>query len=839
MLICTLGSGKSADDLLTLLTLWSKKGLLSPFAIAVPADEGSDEAVLIKHLDGGKVEESSVDEMMVTWNEVPTLIAVSIGRQEAALNSVGLNVGKLVMGKILSSVDASVSPQGVHVYITDGPETPAPVSEGSEWAMRLLVAPEDRASPELLMGPIIEEVFIGHAAAAVASIGGLWAVQPPETPEATINWFFSEGTQGSSDMVLLTRQYTRILDFPNLISELAEAARLDPSGYPNPSQDKFERVSIKEHLPRFGEAFVSHFAEIQLGQPDLLPPDPVRKLGLLAAARELIPYAITQLINRPVNMAEDFLRSVHDRAATFVESKYPDGLHVLRWDELGVDAAAQKGAVEDLAELANRLNESPTTTLWSTYIQLCLGLLDGSDGEGTALIEDQLYRTTEKRRMLALAPSEIVPDPWTLKSPEANQESVIGESEASAGEDPSPIDGSGEISLTETIRALISNVQETATEAISKIEEARAASPQQDLLNERESSRDELTQFAKQASRNVRSTLFGIVAWLALSIYLGFYTHLHLKPWAIVSIAVTLLASPVMLAVSAFRAWRGQGDLKAKLRTREIDAINRVLAEAHIRSVTHRIERRLSELDDWNSILGMVIHHPFDYEESAQDPVANELGDAAFPSSVQWGNAMSSPEQVRLNQNLFKASIYKTGWLRTRFSQLENLIAPHLLGEIGADQEQWLADIEGDTSLDPQSPRRVFKILLEDSLRSKDGSALLGQIQEFLRQRRVAEIADVVVIPSALGGPKTEKVENFLNLDGLDDGRLLPAIWKSGKEFSDRGVIQGHRNAGEGNHVALGLNASTGLVVPRIVVSRRERTARISGEGLNAFSDGR
>ena len=194
----------------------------------------------------------------------------------------------------------------------------------------------------------------------------------------------------------------------------------------------------------------------------------------------------------------------------------------------------------------------------------------------------------------------------------------------------------------------------------------------------------------------------------------------------------------------------------------------------------------------------------------------------------------SSPEQVRVNQNRFRSSLYEAGWLRKRLRELELDIAPRLINETGKDEEQWLATIEGDTSQDQQSPRRVFMHLLEETLRSRDSTAMVEKIQQFLSENPVSQIVDEVVVRGRTAQTPTT-VEEFLHLESLPERQLLPAIWESGHKLSDRGKIKDHLIMGEFDKVSVLHRTQDGSLLPRLVTSRLERTARIDGGGIQAF----
>jgi|GEM_PF-2406801 len=965
MIIIALGAGDVVGQIVDRLQAWSAAGLLTPVVVAQSPDGAStDDALTLTYLSGGTSVNWSLDDMLGRLTSPPVLIRVStvsgVPPQATLANSSSSAVLHAI-GKVLDRLNDMPR---LWAIFGDRPDATFPDLQFNEWQNRVIFAAEDRRSPEVSVAALNPANFPGHVAAGIAGLCSLWLVQGGDGEGGAARWLLASNQGGMAEMVWMARQFTRIIEFPELLGQLVDGIALDPKAYPNPNQDAFERVELGERLGPLAAAFVEHFPELQLGRPDLLPPDAEEVIGLVEKAKRLFRYVIDQVALRPAQIADQMIGGFYDRTARLLEGKYPEaGVRVIRWKEIAAGTQPDHSAASTLAAASPVLNEGNLAGVWSPFIQASVSLLDGSDGPGREIFGDQLFLTTQHRQLIALSPAEVARDPWAqvpvhsvvvkpeqgLRAPQSisttapSADPAVSSSPqappastplppppsaspqggtlpppppvgaqagtlpppplavptsgtvlppppmpaAAAGSPPSaPPTGGGvgeasseplppaiplaasepsvtvriptpppapdittasassgeavsehvvdveddDLSFTGRVRSLIAAENAKASDAIEKIDASRADEPPVGPKVLAEQAAAERAKISRRTRRSVRSTLALIVLALAGTIYFGFFaSHGHALVASLIVVAILVL-SPVFLVLAALRGWRFQTRTIEEARKQAVESVNQVIAEAHLRVADVRLSRRLRELDDWRETIGMLIHHPLAFPTAAQVD-RGTTNDLRLPSSVMQGHSVTERGAVESLQRRFVTSLYHQGWLMERYGELSAMAVPEILDSSSPEADQTLRAIEGDTSLDPQSPRRKLKAIIERELKNQSAAPIFKRLGNFLEGKALNELASRVRVGVAGGETVDLSVDEFLNLDALPHGALLPSHWEVGGP-SERGTIVDVRVDGAHEHAGVPMQSAEGIAVPRVVVTRLDRTDKIAPDRL-------
>ena len=917
-----------ADQVADTLMAWSAAGLLEPVVIARPGSEKDQVATSV--LTAGVVQEIAFQDLLYQMTEPPLLVRASLLSGEHSEVSSAEGPSTVIYDTFVKVLADLSQLKRLWVLFSDRPDATFPELVLDNWPYRAVFAAEDRGGPEYQVAALNPSKFAGHVAAGLASLCSIWVVEnDAESTPAT--WLMSDNDGHAFDMVWMIRQYTRILEFPTLQSSLLEGMVLDPSLYPNPSQEKFERVLLGSKIDELASTFLKQFPELSLGRPDFLPEEKeVVTVGIVEKFRRVWAYLLSELAMRPVDMLDDAFGRVYTRAATLLEEKFPESnVRVQSWKEIGAPAKQVSDIANEIAQVqSQRLIQGEMSHVWLPYIHLAFSLLDGNEGEGTEIVKDLLYQTVQELRSITGDPHEVVRDPWATSAVEADtdenldlvspsrvapqamasassqtetvtisldashegveefqhdDESVsessplaVSQSATELGEGDSPVlpppptnfsmlpppptnyvappatqaspvvtteepapvfveqkqEVRADTSFTGSVRWLIQRDREQAVEAIRKVEEQRAqteAAPQP-----QPSAQSVKPQ--RRGRRNLLSTAAFLLLVIAGTSYYCFVAKNQILIGFLIIVAV-VVTSPFWLVLSVLRGWRftlkKQKDQSHEARQKA----NEIIAEVHLKVATNRLDWRLQEIDDWNEIIGMVVHHPFAIPTasvSAEMPEVQQLG---FPAAVQVAEAVIPDEQLRSLKRRFTTNVYQPGWLRARYLQLKSEAAGELL-ELQAEEGQATArPLEGDVSHDPESPRRRFKSIIETRLRGDDGAQLIKQMDEFLEGRPLTEL--VTEVNSSLPGATTiVDLEEFLDLFDTKrhpKGSVLDSHWEVAK-VQGRSSIAQSMQTGNFGHVKVQTQTMGGRHLPRVIVNRFDRTNRNVVAGLIMLS---
>jgi len=871
-------------QILERLTNWSTNGFIEPLYVALGGDDVGAGPVEIVRVNPSGATTLNLEQMLDTLNEIPMVIQVCLGRQDSG-TQVGKRAAEEVWDVVLRFADSSQKFQKATVLATDSPVTQFSIDVDDTWSARFFLVPEDRIRPTSPIGHLNIELFASHVAAGLVSLCGLWVTpnhdQMSITAVAAIDKIMSEGLQGTPDMLFLYRSFVRMVQFPTLVTSVIDeaSAEFGRQEYPNPDQAQFERTSLATYIPSMADSFVANFPEIQSGEPNLLPPlgTEKSKQKLLQAIRALINQALQQLVLRPAELVDNFLGSYYDHLAARVEGLVPNGnIEVVRWRELGESAKPNPKIAEELSQNIDRLPEPDVSPIWTAYRNLALGLLDGHQNSGTQLVTDKLFISSANRQMIIPYPSEIAADP-------------LVESESAATEpkpdvsDAAPPSAPALLNLTQAIRQRIEASMNNSTARVEQIQTKRAEEGSEAVETQIAQEQAEAERITRKITRTVRGTFGGILLSLALAAYGAFFTHHTVRGWlgylllaALVTgptlivtsalrtmyvptftvglvVAFALLAnalhlsfrwylvilgllvillSPLLLALSIWKSVKIQNEYSRKKMERARVRVNEVLEEAHFLSASKKLARRLNEFDDWSAVVGLAAHHPFEFQVTSTTPLA--ATDLKFPESIAFGTAQISEEDmIRLTGN-FRRELFSVGWLNQRFNELRSEVIEDLRVKVGAAEELTTAQIEGNTSTDIASPRKLYFASLREVLSHQGSAPLLARLSKSMQLTSVTDFCDGVAFTSPNGMSELVDSVNFLEADLDQTGSLLHSHWIPGGKVERSELVSNFR-FGDGSNIALTGDASSRP--PTVIVGTVQMTSRIRPDSLNAFPD--
>lgn len=860
MKIVIFGKEPIADSVVSTLVQWSAAGFLEDFVVARPGTDPS--GLEMSTVKAGTVDVLALAALFDQMTEPPLLLRVSLLTAEDEFSSGEESARSIYheLGRVVADLGAL---ERLWVLFADRPDATFPDLNLESWPDRVIFAAEDRGGPEHHVASLNPDVFAGHVAAGIASLCSIWAIQ--DTGEVTaVSKILANANGGTADIFTLVRQYTRILEFPALRAGLLAGIKLDPSLYPNPSQEQFERVSLAPKLDLIASTFVGKFPELSLGRPDLLPEDdPVVVVSLVEKFRRVWSYVLTELAMRPVEMLDNAAAKVYSRAATLLEGKFPEsGVRVRTWKEIGSPATQVSDITNEIAlAQSQRLIQGDMGHVWSPYIQLAFSLLDGNPGEGTEIVHDLLFQTVQDLRSITGVPNDVVLDPWatpTISLPDrltppstaavaasAEHDDEAGgeddehasQMQAQAATSPSADLGiadsailPADLSFTGRVRSLIQGDWDRAVETVKKIEEDRAARGDEPTAP---SDAEDAVRTKRTGRRNLLRTIFLLLLAIGGSGYFFFVKTHHAVIGCLVILAI-IMTAPFWMILTVLRGWRRVLKFQHEQRVAVRRKANELIAEVHVRVAKNRLDWRLQEIDDWNAIIGMVVHHPFEIPSVTADVDDDRVRGFGFPSSVQIGSAVVEEARLHSLQRRFSTSVYRPGWIRARYEQLAREAGPEIL-ELQAEEGQaTMRALEGDVSHDPESPRRRFKSIVERELQREVGESLLKQADSFVAERPLSELTTELTVNAPGGQTTVANVDDFLRLDNEEvhpKGAVLQSHWRVGPARG-RSSIEDLMLFGVASRAEVRIGADASRNVPRIIVNRVDRTERIDSTGL-------
>lgn len=598
----------------------------------------------------------------------------------------------------------------------------------------LYVAPEDRERPgavNLLHGG--SERFVPHAAHAAATLAEIWRTPKGNRP-ALLPELREQPAGTLAVGVRVVRCYSRIAELGHLADHVAAVAFERRDGWPRPDAERFDRANdpgpVVEHLAR---SFLHKHRETL----DRRPFEPIRedappKLSLLAAFRLLVALLVAWVRRRPLELAEDAVAGLHDKAASYVErlAGSSSSLRVRRWYELP-ERERDLAKLDDVLDGPLTIDDGAVSETWSDLILVALGVVDGSE-----LPADLGAKGLERggRRTLVCDPSRIARDPAVQGDPD------------------------GFVPLLERVRA---EVETAAARARETADALSAAEPDPDA----EEDADEEPPAAAGWLTRLRQRLWtrrpaALRRFLALVARVAIYSVLAL----VATVAAWLLLDPLLaapatlavaglwfvaVAVAARKALMRSRVEEDEQTARALRELNRGLELAQARGDAARLARRLDDLGAWIAILAEILHHPWTREPFDALDLTGTLDDDGLPAACAV--AVTSPDRELLEGigSRVRGRAFAVGWLSGVYRHVERLA----MAEYARIQPnvQTPPDPTADTHEDRDSPRRfLLDVAIRGDGRRLSENPLAGELLAAIDAATLDELAPEV-LPAGAG----------------------------------------------------------------------------------------
>lgn len=814
----------AADALLDRLVTWSAAGLLEPFCWWEAGGEDADALLTVARVEAGECTSIPLHDALDAPGELAILAVVpteaggtlsvdefeqAVGRRlEAAAEVRVFRPGEATTATLI------VLPGEIGGSVDPGLFAPT-------WNANIYVAPEDRADANAANALKGNPTGVpAHGAHALCVLGDLWS-RPVDPAGSTISRLGELSTGPDRSDVCVVRCYSRAVDFGYLASHLAAEVFQVGDGWPNPDPAHLDRrQDVKELVDYVVQQFLrKHHEALGLSELDLIPLPEPRELTLWQAIKELFAGLLLRLRDKPVEMIQDAIYEVYNRAADRVERA---GGADRDWRVKRPDRG--NAQLSDLSDLADELEkpvivpDGPVEAAWRDLRLLTVGLIDGS--ELPRGLEEEILIQNNKRAVIT-HPEAIVPDPairpprsQELPDPRACDPRALdprfsppadGEWDGEEGAPAPPLDrafwseGRADTPVWEIGAAIVATIAEAERVAQTSVptpEERRATQEKlaaQDKADRRRDRRQARWSF-------LGATLLAILAGAEAWTQLGWAARI---PFLLVIVVLWF----VVLARIARRIIRRRERSALDAIRQEVEALNAAIARSVRSGDRIRLSRRYREYLDWAEILGWFAHHPWVGEPLRRVPVQPSVEPDGLPAALRVANARTR-ERLPVLGAQAQGKIFRAGWLSGLYDAIEADLMSALAelrgfgrGASAADRPAPAADLDQD----PQGARTYFAASVRDGVgRHLSENPLSDSLLKILDGVPVQAASDgVVVLDDATAAknpdlrPLTPSLAWFSKPEGLDELLDLrrPAVVRisarnhAGESWGGTGVV--------------------------------------------------
>ena len=507
----------------------------------------------------------------------------------------------------------------------------------------VVVIPETQMNygqPLIPVAPNYE--YIAHAAAAIASVSGLWRINTE---------FESYFPQILPDQCVLLRSKARFILAPELPAQIFSKAFRRESPIPiSADQNLFVPLDVRDAVTLIDKCVVSLRDEhnIEVTNTDEISEilEPRTQVGF----RELLKILFYWLTFRfPKLIKNDVVREIQ-RAEDWAKSKIDA---ILGGDQsrigLNVDQEKKVGEQSKIIDLVSR-QIRPEPSLWVHLRATALGLIDGS----------QLPIDMEKFRFTGSSKFVITHRALIVRQPRRESLDVSGAADHH--------------SLVARFTQAIRESMEECSEKIQLIEQ-RIREEQEKSDAEEEIRKQWLAKswFKRMLSwmlkRILKSVLFLLVAFLLVALpFLVPIAAIICLIWVCVG-AVIIIAS-IVRRIFRYLKKRYLEDSRRNL-ILEFDTVLK-----HVKNTLLTQEKRLGILlaigEEWEEIIARLVHEPFGPLQKNPDPRVRNF-DLELPLSHQ----VVEPEIVGLKfdglVSQARREHFKQGWLTAKYESIEDV----------------------------------------------------------------------------------------------------------------------------------------------------------------------
>lgn len=685
----------------------------------------------------------------------------------------------------------------------------------------LVVAPEDRESPQHASHPLDEEGrFQEHGLLNIMTAAGLWAVQVggpfddvslqanTEVPEVTIVRGFARIARA---YMLVENVGRAVLTQRGSAPWAAEAVggipASDPSAIARAQSDRF----IARHPSAF--SFVP---------PAPAKTPPLRHVGPLEAFRYLFSYLIRGLRGLPGELADQAAASTRRAVAEFAQAvTYGSDSRVRVQDGLADDEGTPEDVSAAVGDLASTLLQraggaTPTPPAegdaWKDLRLLCFGLIDGSelpsgfdrpsDGvvhevvtDGSALAPDPLsgsFRLEATVRALVprSARSEVRPcDALQARHVRASLDEVLAGNEAtelSEDETTAVEEERGRLdawvdarddSLTWRVSEHLAHQIEAAEDTLGRsLARVKQGAPSSDGL------------LAQQARRTLHRAwaIWAVVVVLGATWSLGEAGYETLTGAELTSIAAaSLLVLLVGWTVAFARFLRRMFQIRHRL-DREAAEYNAAIEAAILAAgALLRLTSVNHQLREWGEAIGWMIHHP--EGPLGSDGAADDCDVSFEPASHVFGTALWDERGLTRLGAIVGKRIFGRSWLTDLFANYRDEAVAQLKHERGQDESS--PDPDPDWDVRTPGPRSYLLEKLQ-SRELADGwtRQLFATVADLLNELPSQDLFEQVRDEQGVEEPARVFLTNVLSDLGSEGppGDLSVPLWRNEARMRQR-----------------------------------------------------
>lgn len=554
----------------------------------------------------------------------------------------------------------------------------------------VVIAPENSLAPTQGVSPIVsgtnDPVRVTHFAAAVCSLGGLWAAEPSGPLDAR--------PIAPGRAMVAARSFTRHLSAAAVESELLTRLADVGQGYPVPLFEGASAWVIEDEVAAvtdMAEALLTKHADLFARPREMPRPTPPKRIGAIDALKMLFTFLGQAIRNAPKAFLNRAISDASARTAALVggavfgkgEAAYAVVVHGVRADGLpaswaDIDEALEVAAAHVVGRPAVHRSDADLSTLWKDFVGGGLTLLDAG-----ARSPEMPPRMTGSRRGIVTTATRVAPDPAECFAPAQGVAPYLRDPEVSSYD---PV-------AARALHDQLATLGERQPHILGQVSSAKT--DLQHWFRDRERSytgrvglrlmqavagvRDEITSYSaalraaqsasevpsqiEQQQRGLASKLklacvLALLAFLAV----GVITALGSPGWRFL-VAMTVAIAAVWLAASLAMFIRGQRDLFTLLHRRreltgQVEILRQHLADAL--EDMRRLSRAYRQYLDWAKAFGRFVQAPLGRPSAQAD--SEFLIGSGFPRNHRFGAAR--PDDVVLDETaaMMKRDMFGVGW---------------------------------------------------------------------------------------------------------------------------------------------------------------------------------
>lgn len=675
------------EAVLAVVADWTAAGLVHP---SLWLDAGASDDVVIVDTSGRRraPAEEWFARAALTRVRVVVLQVVGGAQPRDVVGAATSRVGRLGLGQ---------HPM-VNLVVPGAVDTLVPVSALLDSRLNVMLQARDSQAPGTTSQALPAEHLAMHAAAGLATVGGLWggmAAAPFDDVPAT-----------SGRQVALGRAHTRVLTSQAVLDGLSAAVFRSEGALPRARDAAGHRLN--EVATAQGPATAHQAAMGVLGlhagltvfrEPDPYRPAPQTAVGLLAALRMFFSFLVSAIRSAPRAWVESQVRAVSRRAASAATNALYGANSQYQVVVRGVRPSGQSSTDEDdvsaLITSAQQLSAlvSPGTTftvpdtaaLWQDVVAVGTSLADGGPVDQAVPmpmigVDRQLMTEPGLIAEPPGAPAHALPtgllpgvgaltaavdDPYVavqayrlveeqLQATPAGEQSTVGLLNATRK------------SLTAWITDRRTYAWHIGLHLAQQVERARAVLAE--ALRDEQGGAASAPADVLRTQGKVRTTVLALLAGAVLlcvaAVVLAVTAVLSAVVAGVLVLVVLLgwLGSSVLVFLKGQRAlfrWLHERDEQRRRQEWALAAAAQVTTELHRLGVLYRQSRY------WARVLGTVVHDPFGVTEARANGDAYPAGlTGELPLSVALGVADFDDDRHGQLAHDARRALLGVGWLR-------------------------------------------------------------------------------------------------------------------------------------------------------------------------------